>query len=62
MHIWNSLPNNYFNTQLIRSFKAKLSAFDFSEYLHGQLQVDLTPGCFITLLRISQHARVLEYQ
>ena len=36
-HIWNCLLGNYFNTQLIGSFKAKLSASDFTKYLHGQL-------------------------
>ena len=36
-HIWNCLPNNYINTQLIGSFKAKLSVFYFTKYLHGQL-------------------------
>ena len=35
-HIWNCLPDNYFNTQVIGSFRAKLSAFDFTKYLPGQ--------------------------
>jgi hypothetical protein len=34
---WNSLPDDYFNTQLISSFKTKLCRFNFSSFIYGQL-------------------------
>jgi hypothetical protein len=36
-NVWNSLPNDYFNTVLISSFKAKLSHVDFSNFMCGRL-------------------------
>ena len=37
VHIWNCLLDNSFNMQLTGSFKAKLFAFDFTKFLHGQI-------------------------
>ena len=36
INIWNVLPSNFFNTNVVASFKRKLETFNFSAYLSGQ--------------------------